>query len=1036
MNNVMPPPPGYAELHCLSNFSFQRGASHADELVHRAIALEYSAIAITDECSVAGVVRAHDALKKLAEKEPDKAASLKLIIGAEFHLEDGPSFVLLAPDRAAYAQISRLITRGRQYTKKGRYQLSRLNCDSLALCLALWLPGETSTAADGHWLAERVAQCWIAVHQHRQADDASRMAHALALSAQTGLRCVATGGVLFHERSRKPLHDVLTSIRVGRPVTECGLELLPNAERYLRSRKQLASLYPKAMLQETGEIAARCSFNLQTLGYEYPAELVDEGETPTSQLRKLTEAGLRWRWPDGIPDRIRKQIEKELALIAELKYEAFFLTVEDIVRHARSQNILCQGRGSAANSAVCYAIGVTSVRPEAENLLFERFLSKERKEPPDIDVDFEHQRREEVIQYVFDKYGRHRTAIAATVICYRTRSALRDVGRALGMETEDIDRLGKTLAWWDKPDELTERLGEQGFDPKAPRMQQWIELTQALAGFPRHLSQHVGGFVIAQNSLDEMVPIENAAMEGRQVIQWDKDDLESLGLLKVDVLALGMLTALRRSFDLIRNFEGIDYTLANIPQDDTATYEMIQRAETVGVFQIESRAQQNMLPRLKPKTFYDLVVQIAIVRPGPITGGMVHPYLRRRNQEEVPEYPPQLESILGRTLGVPIFQEQVMQIAITAAKFTPGEADQMRRSMAAWKRNGGLEHLHERLVEGMVKNQYDRDFAEQIYQRILGFGSYGFPESHSASFALLAYASSYLKRHHPAAFTAALLNSQPMGFYPPSMLVGDVRRAGVEVRAVDVMHSERLCTLEPRDEDDKPALRLGLLQVSGLSEAAGNAIADARLQAPFRNVDDLARRARLTRRELAALANAGALEALTGHRHAARWEVAAQTPDTALSLARASEPVFDLRVPSVGEDVLTDYRSIGLSLRQHPLSLFREKLAAKKVSTAKSLIEVADKAKIRVAGMVMFRQRPPAAKGVMFMTIEDETGSVNLILRPRYIDNHREVVLGSRIMVVAGEVQRSGGVIHLMVEKIVDISGWFSELPYQSRDFH
>jgi error-prone DNA polymerase len=1028
--------PIYAELHCLSNFSFQRGASHADELMHRAVDLKYNAIAITDECSVAGVVRAYDAIKKLAEKEPDKAPHIKLIIGAEFHLRDGPSFVLLAPDRVAYAQLCRLITRGRQHTAKGSYKLHRADCDALSLCLALWLPSEAATAADGRWLNERVAQCWIAVHQHRQADDAARMSRALALSPQTGLSCIAAGGALFHDSQRKQLHDVLTSVRIGRPVQECGLELLSNGERYLRDQQELAALYPPAMLAETVAIAQRCTFDLQSLGYEYPDELVPAGETPASHLRALTEAGLHRRWPDGIPDKIRAQIDKELALISELKYESFFLTVEDLVREARKREILCQGRGSAANSAVCYAIGVTSVRPENENLLFERFLSKERNEPPDIDVDFEHERREEIIQYVFEKYGRDRTAIAATVICYRARSALRDVGRALGMELEDIDRLSKTLAWWDNAEELATRLIDQGFDPQAPRMKQWIELTQTLVGFPRHLSQHVGGFVIANRSLDEMVPIENASMPDRQVIQWDKDDLESLKMLKVDVLALGMLTALRRGFDLIKNFNGRDYTIANIPPQDEPTYQMIREARTVGVFQIESRAQQNMLPRLKPVNFYDLVVQIAIVRPGPITGGMVHPYLRRREGIEKRDDPPQLHHILDRTLGVPIFQEQVMQIAITAADFTPGEADNMRRSMAAWKRNGGLEHLHERLVEGMVTNQYDRNFAEQIYQRILGFGSYGFPESHSASFALLAYASSYLKCHYPAAFTAALLNSQPMGFYPPSMLVGEARRCGVEVRAVDVMHSDWLCTLEPRDEDALPALRLGLLQVSGLSKAAGNAIAEARLQARFRNVDDLARRAKLTRRELTALANAGALEALTGHRHAARWEVAAQTPDTALSLSRAAEPEFDLRAPSASEDVMTDYQSIGLSLRQHPLSLFREKLASRKVSTAKMLPEIADKSKIRVAGIVMFRQRPPAAKGVMFMTIEDETGSVNLILRPRYIENNREVVLGSRLMIVAGELQRSGSIVHLMVEKIIDITGWFSDIPHLSRDFH
>ena len=1031
--------PAYAELHCSSNFSFQRGASHADELIERADQLGYEAIAITDECSLAGVVRAWEAINRLRKDQHargDNRPLVQLIVGAEFHLQDGPSFVLLAPSRAAYAQISRLITRGRQTSPKGQYRLLRRDCDQLGECIALWLPDAAPSVDDGLWLASQVADCAIAVHQHRCAEDEARMARLQSLSQASGLRCVAAGGVLFHDPSRKALHDVLTAVRLGKTVHDSGLDLLPNAERHLRQREELASLYPPAMLDEAVAIARRCHFDLAQLRYDYPQELVPPGETPTTHLRHLTEAGLRWRWPDGVPDDVRRQIDKELTLIAELRYEPFFLTVEDIVRHARSIGILCQGRGSAANSAVCYAIGVTSVRPENENLLFERFLSKERNEPPDIDVDFEHEGREEIIQYVFNKYGRHRCAIAATVICYRVRSALRDVGRALGMEEEDIARLSKTLAWWDQAGELDPRLVEQGFDPQAPRMRQWVTLTQTLTGFPRHLSQHVGGFVIAERTLDELVPIENAAMPDRQVIQWDKDDLESLGLLKVDVLALGMLTAIRRTLGLMRNFNpDDDYSLATIPPEDPATYQMIREARTVGVFQIESRAQQNMLPRLRPQTFYDLVVQIAIVRPGPITGGMVHPYLRRRNGEEAPDHPPQLESILGRTLGVPIFQEQVMQIAIKAACFTPGEADQMRRAMAAWKRHGGLTHFHDRLVDGMLGNGYTREFAEQIYHRILGFGSYGFPESHSASFALLAYASAWLKCHHPAAFTAGLLNSQPMGFYPPSMLVAEARRCDVDVRPIDVQHSHWYCTLEPRDVDGQPAIRLGLLQVSGLSREAGDTITAVRGTQPFASVDDLARRARLTRRDLRVLADAGALQSLAGNRHAARWAIAAQTPDTALSMPRAEEPPADLLPPSTAEDVLDDYHSTGLSLRQHPLSLFRERLAARKVSTATELLQMADRERVRVAGMVMFRQRPPSAKGVMFMTIEDESGSVNLIVRPRYIENNRDVVLGARIMIVAGEVQRSGSIVHLMVEKIIDITGWYADLPALSRDF-
>ena len=1064
----MPSPAAYAELHCLSNFSFQRGASHADELVVRAARLGYTAIAITDECSLAGIVRAHDAIKSYVEQRNEALAIVTpqtieqtnrdwppppaLIVGAEFHLRDGPSFVLLAADREAYAQISRLITRGRQTQPKGRYELHKRDCDALDRCLALWLANEQSSSEQGRWLAERTAQSWLAVELHRGHDDDALLAHRRQLAQASGLRCVATGGVLFHDRSRKMLHDVLTSIRIGKPVSECGKELLPNAERRLRRIDELLTLYPRDLIAETQSIAERCHFDLRQIKYDYPAELVPEGHTATSYLKALTERGMREHWPEGAPQKVRDQVDKELALIAELKYEAFFLTVQDIVRAARERGILCQGRGSAANSAVCYTIGVTAVDPNKENLLFERFLSKERNEPPDIDVDFEHERREEIIQYVFNKYGRHRCALAATVISYRTRSALRDVGRALGMEPEDIDRVSKALAWWDQKDELANRLVEQGFDPKATRLQHWLRLTSELTGFPRHLSQHVGGFVITQRPLDELVPIENAAMPDRQVIQWDKDDLESLGLLKVDVLALGMLTALRKCFRLIESVEPQKrYTLANIPKEDGDTYGMIREAKTIGVFQIESRAQQSMLPRLLPENFYDLVIQIAIVRPGPITGGMVHPYLqrraeqRRRKEQKLPPeknfdhyYPPQLHGILERTLGVPIFQEQVMQIAVTAAQFTPGEADQMRRSMAAWKRHGGLTHLKERLIKGMLENpegNYTLEFAEEIYGRILGFGSYGFPESHSASFALLAYASSFLKCKHPAAFIGSLLNSQPMGFYPASMLVAEARRSGVEVRAVDVQSSAYECTLEPLEGSDQPALRLGLLQVEGLSADAGLAIEQARRQGPFKNTDDLARRAGLSRRELLALANAGALESLSGHRHAARWNVAAHQADTALQMDQPAETASDLRAPTPGEDVLNDYRSLGLSLRQHPLSLLRERLSKRKVTMAKDIAQAEDRSKLRVAGMVMFRQRPPTAKGVMFMTIEDETGSVNLILRSKFVENHREAVLGARVAVVTGEVQSTSGVIHVMVEKFDDVSYLLAEIPSLSRDF-
>lgn len=1021
------PGPPYAELHALSNFSFQRGASAAEELIERAADLQYSAIAITDECSLAGIVRAHVAAK---------VGDMRLIVGAEFHLEDGPSFVLLAPDREAYAQISRLITRGRQTSPKGRYRLLRRDCDGLSRCLALWLPDREAQADDGRWLAEGTAAAWLAVHLHRGPDDREKLQRLQALATASGLSCVAAGGALFHAPERKPLHDVLTAVRLRKPVYDCGLALLPNAEPHLRNRETLAELYPQALLQETLTIAHRCTFSLDELRYEYPSELVPQGHTPASWLRELTLQGIGYRWPEGASTAVTQQIEKELQLIAELRYEPFFLTVHDIVREAVRRGILCQGRGSAANSAVCYALGITAVDPIRQHGLFARFLSRERAEPPDIDVDFEHQRREEIIQYVFAKYGRERAALAATVICYRSRSALRDVGRALGVEEEDIKRVTGALTWWDQPDQLAERLREQGFDPDTLRMQQWLALTQTLRGFPRHLSQHVGGFIISQRPLHELVPIENAAMPDRQVIQWDKDDLESLGLLKVDVLALGMLTAIRRCFELVKAFGGPALTLATLPAEDPKVYAMIQKAETIGVFQIESRAQQNMLPRLKPENFYDLVIEIAIVRPGPITGGMVHPYLRRRQGLEKADFPPRLASILGRTLGVPIFQEQVMEIAIQAASFSGGEADQMRRSMAAWKKNGDLEKFRDRLIGGMLANDYTAEFAEQIYQRILGFGSYGFPESHSASFALLAYASSWLKHHHPAAFTAALLNSQPMGFYPPSMLVREARRVGVEVRPVCVNRSLWECTLERRD-DGAAAIRLGLLQIGGLAEAAAQTLVATReQQGLFRSADELARRSGLGRRELGLLAAAGALQSLTGHRHAARWDVAAQSPDTQLDLARPEEPRARLRAPSEAEDVLADYRSTGLSLRQHPVALVRQRLARSRVLTAASLRELADKAPARVAGLVMFRQRPGGANGVLFMTLEDETGTANLILRPAFVDRCRAAVLGSRFAVAAGELQKAEGIVHLMVGQLADVSHWLADLPGMSRDFH
>jgi error-prone DNA polymerase len=781
--------PDYAELHCLSSFSFLRGASHPEELVERAHALGYAALALTDECSLAGAVRAHRAAKE---------CGLKLIFGTEVTLEDGLKLVLLATDRRSYGAICALITTGRRRGKKGSYALQRKDVEGINALLLL----PSGKEEDARWAAAHFpGRAWIAAELHCGPNDRAKLESLKRL----GLPLVAAGDVHMHLRSRKPLQDVLTAIRLGKPVAECGQALQPNAERHLRLRMRLAQLYPPELLAEAARIAARCDFSLDELRYEYPEELVPQGETPATWLRKLALEGLQWRFRDGVPQKVRELAERELTLIAELRYEPFFLTVHDVVRYARGQGILCQGRGSAANSVICYALGITEVDPARMSMLFERFVSKERNEPPDIDVDFEHQRREEVIQYVYRKYGRERAALAATVICYRTKSALRDAGKALGVPAEEVDRIAKSFAFHDE---------------KINCLNQWMEIAALLKGFPRHLSQHVGGFVISRGPLAELVPVENAAMPDRTVIQWDKDDLEALGLLKVDVLALGMLSAIQRCLKMIGK------EMHEIPPEDPAVYGMIQRADTIGVFQIESRAQMSMLPRLRPKTYYDLVIEVAIVRPGPIQGGMVHPYLRRRQGLEPVTYQSEaVREVLERTLGVPIFQEQVMQLAMVAAGFTPGEADRLRRSMAAWKKRGGLEPFEERLKSGMARNGYSAEFADAIYRQILGFGEYGFPESHSASFALLVYVSSWLKHHHPAAFCAALLNSQPMGFYAPAQLVQDARRHGVEVLPADVNASDWDCTLE------NGALRLGLRMVSGLSEAAGERIASSK---PYR----------------------------------------------------------------------------------------------------------------------------------------------------------------------------------------------------------
>jgi error-prone DNA polymerase len=1010
-------------------------------MVGQAVELGYEALAITDECSVAGVVRAHVAAK---------GQRLQLIIGSEMRLTCGMKLVVLATDRRGYGRLCRLITRGRRAAEKGEYALTRADLEENGLehCLILWLP-EHPSFEDAHWLKQRFPdRLWVAVELLRDGLHRERLETLQGIGRQLALPLVASGDVHMHVRARRRLQDAVTAIRHNVPIWEAGRKLYPNGERYLRERERLAKLYPRELLEETVAIARRCTFSLEELRYEYPHELVPAGETPSSHLRKLTEAGARWRWPQGVPNGERDAIEHELALITDLRYEPYFLTVHDIVAFARSKGILCQGRGSAANSRVCYCLGVTSVDPlRGASLLFERFISRERNEPPDIDIDFEHERREEVIQYVYGKYGRERAAIAATVIMYRPRSALRDLGKVFGLDPEECGRLTKVMQWWDGGEVMRERLREAGFEPDGSMLARLLPLAQELVafpGFPRHLSQHVGGFVISEGALEELVPIENASMVGRTVVQWDKDDLNDLGLLKVDLLALGMLTALRKSFDLVNDFRSnTQHALGSLPAEAPEVYEMISRADTIGVFQIESRAQMAMLPRLQPRCYYDLVIQIAIVRPGPIQGDMVHPYLKRRKSGEPVSYPSEdVENVLKRTLGVPIFQEQVMQLAIAAAGFTPGEADALRRAMGAWKRSGGIEHFREKLIGGMRARNYAAEFAERLYQQMLGFGEYGFPESHSASFALLAYDSAWLKCHEQAAFTAALLNSQPMGFYAPAQLVRDARTHGVEVRPVDVCVSVWDCTLE-RGEDGQPVLRLGLRLVKSLSRSGADRLVEARLRQPFASMKDLAARAALDRGDLEALAAAGAFASLSGNRHLAFWEVAgAERPlplETALVDApheSAHEPTPLLRTPTEGERIVADYASIGLTLGRHPLALLRDSLQSKSLLRARDLDGLAHGKPVRIAGIVLMRQRPGTASGVTFLTLEDETGQVNIIVWERIGDEYRRPLVESRLLEVHGELQRQEGVMHVIARRLIDRSPLLGELITRSRDFH
>ncbi len=1027
----------YAELHAVSNFTFLRGASHPEELVERAHALNYDALALTDECSMAGMVRAHVKAKEIG---------MKLIVGSEIVLDDGTRMALLAPDMAAYASLCAVISRGRRRAAKGAYELSREDVATAgADCIALLfsriarpgaLDGHDVAAADAAWLREAFgANAWLALEYHCDGLDNRRLDGHRRIARASGLPLVASGNVHLHSSRRRPLQDVLTAIRLGVPVAEAGLALNPNGEWYLHGLERLERRFPPDLLRETLVVAERCHFRLDELRYEYPEEFAPRGRTPYQHLRRLAVAGMHRRFPGGVPSRVRDSVLAELQLIGELRYEAYFLTVHDIVEFARGRGILCQGRGSAANSAVCYCLGITEVDPSRMDLLFERFVSRERNEPPDIDVDFEHERREEVIQYIYRKYGREHAALTATVISYRPKSAIRDVGKALGLGAQQVDELAANLSWWDGNQVLPERIREAGFDPDSALFRQLSWLTAEIMGFPRHLSQHTGGFVIGHRPLSTLVPIENAAMPERTVIQWDKDDIDALGLLKVDCLGLGMLSAIRRCLALIAEQAGEHYTLSTIPPEDPATYDMICDADTMGVFQVESRAQMAMLPRLAPRNFYDLVIEVAIVRPGPIQGDMVHPYLKRRRGLEPVSYPSEaVRQVLERTLGIPIFQEQVIKLATVAAGFTPGEADGLRRSMAAWRRRGGLEHYRIKLIEGMRARGYEAAFAERIYQQILGFGEYGFPESHAASFALLVYVSSWMKRHHPAAFTCALLNSQPMGFYAPAQLVRDAVRHGVEARPVDINASDWDCTLEPTDAG--PALRLGLRLVKHLSRNGAERLLAARNREPFRDSRDFAHRAGLDRDDRNALAAAGALNGIGGHRHRAAWDLAGAVPELPmLHDAWPAEAAPLLRAPTPGETVRADYAGTGLSLGPHPLALLRSQLDHQRVRTAARIQATPDGTRVRVAGLVTCRQRPSSANNVAFVTLEDETGYVNLVVWKRIADRDRRALTTSRLMAAYGEVQRDGQVIHVIASQLRDFSEMLGELTTRSRDF-
>ena len=1019
----------YAELQAMSNFTFLEGASHPQELVESAAALGHRAIAVADRNSLAGVVRAHAAAAR---------AGIRLAVGARLDLDDGPSALCLPTGRAAYGRLSRLLTLGRRRAEKGRCRIGWTDVERHAdgQQLIVLPPGDglpdDRFAAALSAIARRHRRVFLAANCRFDGRDGERLAVLADLAAAAGAPMVATNDVRYHAPERRRLADVLTCIREGCTVDTAGRRLAANAERHLKPPDEMARLFsrhPEAVARSVA-VAEACAFGLDELAYEYPDEIVPAGETAQSCLARLVAAGARGRYGGAVPAKVQAQIDHELDLIGKLAYAPYFLTVHDAVRFARAKGILCQGRGSAANSAVCYCLGITAVDPERHDVLFERFVSAARNEPPDIDVDFEHERREEVIQYIYGKYGRDRAGLTATVISYRGRSAVREVGKALGLSQDMTGALAREVWGWSGagPDEA--RLRELGLDPSDRRLRLALALTAELIGFPRHLSQHVGGFVVTRGRLSETVPIENAAMDGRTVIEWDKDDIDTLGMLKIDVLGLGMLTCIRKAFDLIARHCGRRYDLASVPVEDPRVYDMLCRADSIGVFQVESRAQMSMLPRLKPRSFYDLVIEVAIVRPGPIQGGMVHPYLRRRAGKEAVHFPsPELEAVLGKTLGVPLFQEQAMRIAVVAGGFTPDEADRLRRAMATFRKTGTIQKFHDKLVEGMVARGYERDFAERCFSQIEGFGDYGFPESHAASFALLVYVSSWLKCHHPAVFAAALINSQPMGFYAPAQLVRDARDHGVTVRPPDVNRSDWDCTLEAdADSTGGLALRLGLRQIKGFREDDAKRLTAAR-GGGYGSVSTLQRRAGLDTAAIDRLARADAFGSLDLSRREGLWVAAGLDASPLPLFAGAAhgggagrEPDAGLPRAALGEEIVEDYTSLRLSLKAHPLSLLRDALAARGAVPAAALLDAASGDRVEICGLVLVRQRPGTAKGVIFATLEDETGVANTVVWPPVFERYRRLVLGSKLLGVRGTVQREGLVIHVVAERLADLT--------------